>query len=55
VPYGSDASKFSRAGVPSIVLGPGSIDQAHTAEEWVVLDEVEHALAVYRRIMERFE
>ena len=55
VPYGSDASKFSRAGVPSIVLGPGSIDQAHTADEWVAVEEVERALLVYRRIMDRFE
>jgi len=55
VPYGSDASKFSRAGIPGIVLGPGSIDQAHTADEWVAIEEVELALAVYRRIMETFE
>ncbi len=55
VPYGSDASKLSRAGIPSIVLGPGSIDQAHTADEWVAVEEVERALSVYRTIMERFE
>ncbi len=55
VPYGSDASKLARAGVPSIVMGPGSIDQAHTADEWVRTDEVEQALEIYRRIMERFE
>jgi acetylornithine deacetylase len=55
VPYGSDASKFMRAGIPSIVLGPGSIDQAHTADEWVEVRQVERALAVYRRIMEGFE
>src|SRR5262249_40063394 len=28
VPYGSNASKLSRAAIPSIVFGPGSIDQA---------------------------
>jgi acetylornithine deacetylase/succinyl-diaminopimelate desuccinylase family protein len=55
MPYGSDASKLSRAGIRSIVLGPGSIDQAHTADEWVAVEEVEQAVAVYRRIMERFE
>lgn len=55
VPYGSDASKLSRAGIPSIVLGPGSIDQAHTADEWVAVDEVEQATHIYRRIMENFE
>ena len=55
VPFGSDASKLSRAGVPSVILGPGSIDQAHTADEFVSLEEVEKAFEVYRRIMRRFE
>jgi acetylornithine deacetylase len=55
VPYGSDASKLSQAGIPSIVLGPGSIDQAHCADEYVELDQVEQALLIYRRLMERFE
>lgn len=32
VPYGSDASKFARGGIPSVILGPGSIE-AHAAQE----------------------
>ena len=40
VPFGSDATKLTRAGTPTIVFGPGSISQAHTADESVVLDEV---------------
>jgi acetylornithine deacetylase/succinyl-diaminopimelate desuccinylase family protein len=55
VPFGSDASKFARAGVPSIVLGPGSIDQAHTSDEYVALEEVEKAFVVYRNLMKSFE
>ncbi|HEX3656757.1 MAG TPA: M20 family metallopeptidase [Pirellulales bacterium] len=43
VPYGTDASTISGAGVPSIVFGPGSIDQAHTADEWLPLDELKQA------------
>ena len=35
VPFGSDASKLSRQGIPSLVFGPGSIDQAHAAVEFV--------------------
>ena len=34
VPYGTDASKFTIRGIPSIVLGPGSIDQAHSGIEF---------------------
>lgn len=54
VPYGSDASKLVRAGIPSIVVGPGSIDQAHAAVEWVDCAEVERAAEFYRRVMLEF-
>lgn len=40
VPYGTDASKLARAGIPSVVFGPGSIEQAHTKDEWVELKQV---------------
>src|SRR5579872_5458867 len=54
VPYGSDASKLSRSGVPSIVIGPGSIDQAHAAIEFVECAEVEQAFEFYRSFMLSF-
>jgi acetylornithine deacetylase len=54
VPFGSDASKLVRIGIPSIVLGPGSIDQAHTADEFVPTDEVVKAASVYEQIIRRF-
>lgn len=54
VPFGSDASKFARAGIPSIIMGPGSIEQAHTADEYVELEEVEKAFVVYRKLMTSF-
>ena len=48
VPYGSDASKLSVLGhIPSIVLGPGDIAQAHTADEWVPVAEVVQAAEIY--------
>jgi acetylornithine deacetylase len=40
VPFGTDAAAYGAAGVPSIVFGPGSIDQAHTADEWLPLDQL---------------
>ncbi len=54
VPFGSDASKFSRLGIPTILFGPGSIDQAHAAVEYVECAEVEAALAFYTHIARRF-
>ena len=51
VPYGTDAAKLSAAGIPAIVLGPGSIDQAHAAVEWVDCAQVLQAADIYHRIM----
>jgi acetylornithine deacetylase len=55
VPYGSDASKLSAVGIPSIILGPGSIEQAHTVDEFVEIEQVEKALLAYKRLMTVFE
>ncbi len=49
VPFGSDASKLGRAGIPTIIFGPGSIDQAHAAVEYVDLQQVAKASEFYRR------
>ena len=54
VPYGSDASKLSRAGVPSIVFGAGSIDQAHAADEFIEVDQVLIALDFFKRFVLNF-
>ena len=50
VQYGTDASCFSRAGIPGVVIGPGSIRQAHTAIEWVDIEQVRRAALIYERI-----
>ena len=55
VPYGSDASKLSRHGVPSIIFGPGSIDRAHAVVEYVECDQVLQAEEFYRRFLLRFQ
>ena len=49
--YGTDASNFSEAGLASIVIGPGSIEQAHTKDEWLDLDEFHRGLALYHGLM----
>ena len=40
VDFWTEASLFSRAGMTAIVYGPGDIAQAHTADEWVALDQL---------------
>jgi acetylornithine deacetylase len=41
VAFGTDAGVFEQAGIPGVVMGPGSIDRAHTAREYVEVDQVE--------------
>lgn len=55
VPFGSDASKLSRAGIPTIVFGPGSIDQAHSVDEYVELAQVNQAAAFYRQFVLNYQ
>ena len=40
VGYGTEASFFQEYGVPSLVCGPGSIEQEHKADEYVALDQL---------------
>lgn len=40
VSYGTEASFFEAAGIPAVVCGPGSIEQAHKADEFVALDQL---------------
>jgi len=47
VPYGTDAPAFDEIGAPTVVFGPGSIDQAHTCDEWVSVDQLHKAVEIY--------
>lgn len=47
-PYGTNASAFAAANVPAVVFGPGSIAQAHTADEWIDLEQLEAAARILR-------
>ena len=44
--YGTNASVLAAMGVPAAVFGPGSIEQAHTADEWIDLGQVDAAATV---------
>jgi acetylornithine deacetylase len=41
VAYGTEAGLFHRAGIPTVVCGPGDIAQAHAPDEYVELDEID--------------
>jgi acetylornithine deacetylase len=40
VAFGTEAGLFDEAGIPSVVIGPGSIEQAHKADEFIALAEL---------------
>jgi len=52
VAFGTDAGVFGRLGIPGVVLGPGSIAVAHTAREFVPIDEVETMVRIFERLLE---
>lgn len=54
VPYGTDASQLHAAGIPCIIVGPGSIEQAHTVDEFIDLSQLDKAFDIYRSVMLQF-
>ncbi len=50
VDFWTEASLFSQAGLTALVYGPGDIAQAHTADEWVALEQLQHYAATVQRI-----
>ncbi|HEY2252414.1 MAG TPA: M20/M25/M40 family metallo-hydrolase, partial [Planctomycetaceae bacterium] len=49
-PYATDAAPIAATGVPTVVFGPGSIEQAHTADEFIDAGELQLAAEVFHRI-----
>ena len=50
VSYCTEAGLFQDGGAPAIICGPGDIAQAHTANEFVRIDELEKCLAFLGRL-----
>lgn len=46
---GTDAPHFIDRGISTVILGPGSMEQAHVAEEWVSLSDLATAVDLYER------
>lgn len=40
VSYGTEASHFQQAGIPGVIFGPGSIEQAHLPDEYIAVDQM---------------
>lgn len=53
VSFGTEASQFQVAGVPTVVCGPGSIREAHKPDEFVTLEQVARCERFLRGLMAR--
>ncbi|MEM8643462.1 MAG: acetylornithine deacetylase [Pseudomonadota bacterium] len=53
VSYATEAGLFQNAGCPAVVCGPGSIEQAHTADEFVAISQIESCLDFLAKLTAR--
>jgi acetylornithine deacetylase len=51
VAFGTEAGLFQKAGIPTVVCGPGHIAQAHQADEYVALDQLAAAERFLQALM----
>ena len=56
VPFNTDAAFLTPAygGVPTLILGPGELAQAHQTDEWCEVAKIDEAVEIYLGLMRRF-
>ena len=52
VPYAAEAGQFQAAGFSTVICGPGCIDQAHQADEYVSIEQMRRGAAFMARMVE---
>lgn len=52
VAYATEGGQFTNAGIPTIICGPGSIKQAHKADEFVALSEIARCDGFLQKLLE---
>ena len=52
VAYGTEAGQFAQAGIPAVLCGPGSIEQAHKPDEYVEVEQLAQCDRFLRRVAE---
>jgi acetylornithine deacetylase len=53
VAYAAEAGQFAKGGFESIICGPGSIDQAHRADEFIAKSELEKGVSFIQRLIKK--
>jgi acetylornithine deacetylase len=54
VSYAAEAGQFHEAGYESIICGPGSIEQAHRANEYTTQDQLDKCVEMLEKLIEEF-
>ncbi len=54
-PWFCDGAIFAEAGSPAVALGPGSIAQAHIADEWISLADLEAGTAFFEKFLKALQ
>lgn len=50
-PWFSDAAHLNAAGIPAVCIGPGSIDQAHTRDEFIRIADLEAGVVYFENFI----
>ena len=53
VSFGTEAGLFQEIGISTVVCGPGSIEQAHKIDEYIILDELKKCLGLLNGIKDK--
>lgn len=51
-PYATEAGQYQAAGLPALILGPGSIEQAHQIDEWIEISQLNSSEEMIRNIFQ---
>ena len=51
VSFATEGGRFQQAGIPTVICGPGSIDQAHQPDEYIRLGQLEEGVGFMRRLI----
>lgn len=54
VAFATEAPFYQQLGLDTLVLGPGSINQAHQANEYIAFDQIERGCSIYKKIIEKY-
>ena len=52
-PYYTEAVSYNRAGIPTVICGPGSIDNAHSPDEYISLEQIDQGVEAYKELIRR--